>query len=207
MKILRFVLIFLLGVVLTAVMTAFEIPFWITYLSIIVLYALLLVAPTMYIVYRSNNLKRIERYLVTNKRKPLFAYALAIKSGNRESIIEAIQVILNKYKQPFIQQVYKTNLALFENNVSSVDLLAKQISKEPLRTYYMAYAEALKGNFEEARSLKENLKVAWMLHAIEAIIAKEKGDMEAFSKEADASIECARGIQKFSLVYSFKNMK
>ncbi|WP_144512075.1 hypothetical protein [Bacillus sp. FJAT-22090] len=207
MKILRFVLIFLLGVVLTAVMTAFEINFWITYLSIIVLYALLLVAPTMYIVYKSNNLKRIERYLVTNKRKPLFAYALAIKSGNRESIIEAIQVILNKYKQPFIQQVYKTNLALFENNVSSVDLLAKQISKEPLRTYYMAYAEALKGNFEEAHVLKENLSSAWMQHAIEAIIAKEKGNMEAFSKEAATSIECARGIQKFSLVYSFKNMK
>ena len=41
-------------------------------------------------------------------------------------------------------------------------------------------------------------------HAIEAIIAKEQGDMKTFRKEAEASVESARGVQKFSLLYSFQ---
>ena len=77
--------------------------------------------------------------------------ALAVKTGDRDAIIQVIQDILKKYKQPYMQEVYKTNLALYENNVSTFVILAKQISKEPLRTYYIAYSEALQGNFEEAR--------------------------------------------------------
>lgn len=207
MKILRYVFIILLGIALTVVMTFLELPFWLIYLSIVVLYLLLTVVPSMYIVYKSNNLKRIERYLEANKRKPLFAYPLAVKTGDLEIIIQAIQAILNKYKQPYVQEVYKTNLALYENDFSRFDNLSNQISKEPLRTYYQAYNQALKGNFKEARTLKVDLPAGWMPHAIEAIIAKKIGDMERFWEEANASVECARGVQKFNLFYSFKNIE
>ncbi|GGA21899.1 hypothetical protein [Psychrobacillus lasiicapitis] len=207
MKILRYVLIILLGMALTVVMSFLEVSLWIIYLSIIVLYILLLVVPPMYLVYKSNNLARIERYLEGNKKKPLFAYPLAVKAGDRTAIIQAINDILKKYKQPYMQEVYKANLALYENNISKFNTLARQISKEPLRTYYKAYAEALQGKFVEARALKESLQASWMKHSIEAIIAKEQGDMETFRKEVDSSIESARGIQKFSLLYSFKRFE
>lgn len=81
--------------------------------------------------------------------------------------------------------MYKTNLALYENNVSRIEQLANKL----------------------ARKLKENLPTGWMPYAIEAIIAKEQGDMEEFQNEAKNSIEHARGIQKFSLVYSFEHME
>lgn len=207
MKILRYVLIILLGIALTVVMSFLEIPFWIIYLSIVILYILLLVVPSMYIVYKSNNLAKIERYLEENKKKVLFTFPLAVKTGDLPTIIQAINDILKKYKQPYMQEVYKANLALYENNVSEFNILARQISKEPLRTYYKAYAEALQGKFVEARTLKESLQASWMKHSIEAIIAKEQGDMETFRKEADASIESARGMQKFSLLYSFKRFE
>lgn len=207
MKILRYVFIIFIGIALTVVMSFLELSFWFIYLSIIVLYILLLVVPQMYIVYKSNNLKRIERYLEEYKRKPLFAYALAIKSGDRDAIIQLINAILKKYKQPYMQEVYKTNLALYENNVATFDTLGRQISKEPLRTYYIAYSEALQGNYEEARTLIADLPDGWMPNAIEAIIAKELGDLETFQKEAKASVECARGIQKFNLLYSFHHME
>jgi len=207
MKILRYVFIILLGIALTVVMSFLELPFWLIYLSIVVLYILLLVVPQMYIVYKSNNLSRIERYIEENNKKPIFTYALAVKTGNREAIIQAINKILKKYKQPFMQEVYKTNLALYENDVSSFVIFAKQISKEPLRTYYRAYSEALQGNYEEARTLIGDLPEGWMPHAIEAIIAKENGDVERFREEAEASVESARGVQKFNLVYSFQHLE
>lgn len=207
MKIIQYILLFLLGIALTVTMLFFELPFWLIYVSIVIVYILLLVVPQMYTVYKSNNLKRIERYLEQNKRKPIFAYPLAVKSGNPEQINQAIQAILDKHKQTYMQEVYKTNMALYENNVSKIDHLSKQISKDPLRTYYMAYAEVLKGNFEEAYALKKNLPTGWMPHAIEAIISKERGDMNTFRKEAEISIDQASGVQKFNLLYSFKWME
>ncbi|WP_277587355.1 hypothetical protein [Psychrobacillus antarcticus] len=142
-----------------------------------------------------------------NKRKPIFAFPLVVKTGNREEMTATIQLILTKYKQPYMQEVYKTNLALFENNVSLFEQRAKQISKEPLHTYYIAYAEALKGNLKEALSLKEKLPVGWMPYAIDAIIAKEKGDLSAFRLAAKQSMDLARGVQKFNLVHSFEWME
>lgn len=207
MRLLPFIYIFIFGVVLTVALQFLELAFWLIYIVIIVVYVVLLVLPPIYTVYKSNDLKKIERFLEKNKRKPIFTYALAVKTGNREEIISAIQLILSKYKQPYMQQVYKTNLALFENNISLFEQRAKQISKEPLHTYYIAYAEALKGNFEDAYSLKGKLATDWMPYALDAIIAKEKGDLSAFQTASEQSIHLARGIQKLNLVYSFEWME
>ena len=207
MKILKYTVIFLIGIALTIILLFMEVPFWLIYITIVFVYIVLFVTPQMYTVYKSNNLKKIERYLEQNKQKPIPAYALAVKSGDRDKIIESVQNILTKHKQASIQEVYKTNLALYGQNVSKLEHHAKQISKLPLRTYYLAYAEALKGNFEEARTLKSYLTVDWMQHAIAAIIAQTEGDMQTYRKEADASIEHSRGIQKFMNVYAFKNME
>ena len=203
MRLLSFICIFIFGVVLTVALLFLELPFWLVYIVIIVVYIVLLVLPQMYTIYKSNNLKKIERFLEKNKQKPLFAYPLTVKTGNRDEIVSAIQLILSKYKQPYMQEVYKTNLALYESNVSLFEQRAKQISKEPLHTYYIAYAEALNRNFEEAHSLKEKLPVGWMPHALDAIIAKEKGDFDGFRIAANESIYLARGVQKFNLFYSF----
>lgn len=204
MKIIKYALIFVLGVMLATTMMFFELPFWFIYLSVVVIYLLLLLVPQMYTVYKSKDLDKIEQYLEKNKRKPIFAYPLALKTGNQEQIIQSIEEILKRHKQPYMQEVYKTILALFEGNVSKLEHQAKQISKEPLRTYYIAYAEALKGNFNEATTLKEQLPKEWMQHAIEAIIAKEQGNVELFEQEANKCIELATGVQKYGLYYSFE---
>ena len=204
MKIIKYALIFVLGVILATAMMFLELPFWFIYVSVVVIYLLLLVAPQMYTVYKSKDLNKIEQYLEKNKRKPIFAYPLALKTGDQEQIVRSIEEILKRHKQPYMQEVYKTMLALFENNVSKFEQLAKQISKEPLRTYYIAYAEALKGNFDEATTLKNQLPKEWMQHAIAAVIAKQQGNLDLFEKEADKSIDLATGVQKYSLYYSFQ---
>lgn len=204
MKIIKYALIFVLGVILATAMMFLELPFWFIYVSVVVIYLLLLVAPQMYTVYKSKNLNKIEQYLEKNKRKPIFAYPLALKTGDQEQIVRSIEEILKRHKQPYMQEVYKTMLALFENNVSKFEQLAKQISKEPLRTYYIAYAEALKGNFDEANTLKNQLPKEWMQHAIAAVIAKQQGNIDLFEKEVNICIDLATGVQKYSLYYSFQ---
>lgn len=204
MKILKYALIFVLGVILATAMMFLELPFWFIYVSVVIIYLLLLVAPQMYIVYKSKDLNKIENYLEKNRRKPIFAYPLALKTGDQEQIVRSIEEILKRYKQPYMQEVYKTILTLFEGDVSKMEHQAKQISKEPLRTYYIAYAAALKGNYDEANTLKEQLPKEWMNHAIAAVIAKEQGNMELFDIEANKCIELATGVQRYGLYYSLQ---
>ncbi len=206
MKILQLVFIFILGVLLTFTMLFYELPFWLIFITIMLFYFLIQIGPQLHTVYWSNNLKRIERHLIKHKKNPLFALPLAIKTEDREKIMQAIQEVLISYKSPYIQEVYKTMLAVYEGNVSRAESFAKQISKEPLRSYYIAYVEVLKGNYEEARSIKDvKLKSLWMKHAIEALIAKEKGDRLLYEKEASLSISHAKGVQKYSLYYSIQH--
>lgn len=207
MRLLPFLYVFVLGVVLTIALLALDLSFWLIYAVIIAVYIVLIVLPPIFTIYKSNNLKKVERFLEKNKQKPIFAYPLAVKSGKREETIHAVQLILSKYKQPYMQQVYKTNLALFENNLTMFEQHAEQISKEPLHTYYIAYAEAWKGNFESAQALKEKLPTGWMPSAIDALIAKERHDWDAFRIAAEESIRLARGVQKYNLYYSFKWME
>ena len=46
-----------------------------------------------------------------------------------------------------------------------------------------------------------------MPYALDAIIAKEKGDFSGFRLAADESIHLAKGVQKFNLIYSFDWME
>lgn len=46
-----------------------------------------------------------------------------------------------------------------------------------------------------------------MPHAIEGLIAYEQQDFGTFEKEALAAVTKARGLQKYLLFYSFKEMK
>ncbi len=205
MKFVQLGIIFILGVLLTFVMLFYELPFWLIFITVMVFYLLIQLAPQLYVVYGSNNLTRIEKHLIRNRKNPVFALPLALKNGDKEEIRKAIETILARYKSPYMQQVYKTILAIFERNVAGAEAHAKQIQKEPLRSYYIAYVEVLKGNYEEARNIKDSqLKSAWMQHAIEALIAKEQGNHTLYEEEAEKSIFHARGVQKFSLYYSFR---
>ena len=94
MRLLPFIYVFILGVVLTVALLSIDLPLGLIYVVIIAVYIVLIVLPPIYTIYKSNNLKKVERFLEKNKRKPIFAYPLAVKTGNREEIISAIQLDL-----------------------------------------------------------------------------------------------------------------
>lgn len=57
MNLLSFIYIFILGVALTVALQFMELPSWLIYIVIIVVYAVLLVLPPIYTIYKSNDLK------------------------------------------------------------------------------------------------------------------------------------------------------
>ena len=204
MKYIHVITTYIIGFVLMTFLFILHVPFWAVILISFIYFFSMLALPTLYTVYWSNNIQKIESYLKANKKKPLFAYSLALSHGNSEQEEEALRTIIARYKQPYMQHVYKTILALHQENISEASEHARSINKEPLKSYYAAYLAAKKGDFQEASHHEKNIRVKWMIHALHALYAREKRDIQTFQEEAEKAIEASRGIQKYILVYTYK---
>lgn len=206
MKFFRLSITFVLAFILSTFLFFLDFPFWVVILTTLVFLLAFVVLPQIFIVYRSNNEKSIEKYLIANKNKPIFAYPLALAHGNDVEIEGSLRAILAKHKQPYMQNVYKTILALHLKNIEAADIFAQKIDSEPLKSYYAAYIAAKKGNFEEAERHEENISVDWMIHSLHALYSSEKGDQETFSVESKKAIDGSRGVQKYIVIHSLKNV-
>jgi len=206
MNLFRLSATFVLGFILATFLFFLDFPFGVIILTIFIYFLAFVVLPQVFTAYRSNNLKSIEKFLEANKKKPMFAYPLALAHGNHVEVEESLRAILAKHQQPYMQNVYKTILALHLKNIEVADSTAQKIDGEPLKSYYAAYIAAVKGDFEEAVRHEENISVEWMLHSLHAIYAREKGHREEFDAESKKAIDESRGVQKYILVHAFKSM-
>lgn len=197
---------FIVGFILATFLFFLKIPLGIIISTLIVFFLAFIMLPQVFAAYRSNNIKTIEHFLVANQKKPIFAYPLALGRGNDAEVEENLRAILAKHQQPYMQNVYKTILALHLKNIDAADIYSKKIDSEPLQSYYAAYIAAKKGNFEVARLHEENVGVEWMIHALHALYAQEKGDHEEFKVESSQAIAKSRGVQKYTLLHSFKKV-
>ncbi|UZM97240.1 hypothetical protein OL548_18665 [Lysinibacillus sp. MHQ-1] len=53
----------------------------------------------------------------------------------------------------------------------------------------------------------DKLTQPWMQPAVEAVYAHSQNNKELFRQWADASIEQARGVQKYGLIHNFRQME
>lgn len=206
MKFLRLFTAFLGGMAITGFLISTGMSRWLVFLIVMSIYLAVMVLPGMYVVYFSNSLRRIERYIKRNRFKAIFAFPYALGHGSDQEIETAIERILATHKQETIQAVYRTVLAIHRGYPGIAAQHAEGIDREPIRSYYLAQAAATAGNLEHAAALNQRISEPWMKHAIEALIAYEKNDA-SFSPLVAKSVAAARGIQKYTLEKSFARMK
>ena len=206
MHLFRLVIVFLFAILMSSILIATGMQRLMVFFIVITFYLAAAVAPSIYITYFSTSLKRIDRFVKSNRRKPLFGYPYQIAYGNDEQIQQALQKILARHRQPELQQTYKALLAITQDQPGVARQYAEQIQRESLRTYYLAHAAANSGDYDHATELLEQLKEPWMRSAIRALIAFETNDPQ-FDRLAEDSIAAARGVQKYTLFHSFRRLK
>jgi len=199
-------IIFLLLISLSSFLIGIGVTRWIVFLLMVLIYFALLIGPTMWYTYKSNSMKGIGRFLKVYKNKPLYAYPYLTAHGNETEIKESLRKILSKYQQSSIQHTYGAILAILEKDLQKLKEQAEQIGTEPLQSYYLAYHAILKQKFNQAEEWKSKINEPWMIHALNALTAKEQGDSETFKHEAEEAVRLTRGVQKYSLYYSFKRL-
>lgn len=206
MKSLRLLMLFLIGMGVSAFLLSIDTPRWLVFAIVIIFYLTVMVLPGIYVTYFSNSLQQIERYIHRNRHKPIFAYPYALGHGNHEDVERSIKQILMLHKGPVMQSIYRTLLAIYRRQPGIAAQHATGIDREPMRSYYLAHIAASSGEFQRAAELNRQIHEPWMNHSIEALIAFENND-DTFRSHVEESVKAARGIQKYTLEKSFNRMK
>lgn len=193
----KFILLMIIGIVLTVVLLLFDVPGPIVYVIIMAIYLSVFTLRPMYIIYKSTSLQTIDRYIINNQRKPLFAYAYAVAYGSEAEIEGALKQILNKYKQQKIQHIYGANLALFQKDDRRLLEYALAMKDQNYNAYYSGIAYAMNGNLEKADECLINLKTSWMIHSLKAFIALKRGNKNDYLDGMNHSIASTAGIQRY----------
>lgn len=206
MRSLRLLPLFFIGMAGTALLLSYDLSRWLVFTIVIGFYLIAMVLPGVYAVYFSNSLPQIGRYIKRNRSKPIFAFPYALAHGNDQDVEQAIEQILKTHRQPELQSVYRTLLAIHRGQAAIAVQHAETIEREPLRSYYMAQAAVASGDLQRAQILSDGISEPWMKYSIVALIARETNDAE-FRQLADKSVQSARGVQKYTLQKNFERMK
>ena len=154
-------------------------------LGIFALIAVGMIYRHIHILYRTNNMEQVDKWVKNHRKEPIFAAFYASAYGTKEEQIQAIDVIIHHYKQPAIK--YNTSLLrpLWRRILVPAKVAARQIDKEPLTSYALCYIVRLEGRAADMRS--DKLTQPWMQPAIEAVYActiKDQANFRQFAMPA-----------------------
>ncbi|MFJ6208575.1 hypothetical protein [Lysinibacillus sp. NPDC092081] len=204
MKITKLAIFYLFIFILTLLLSLAGVRLFIT-IGIIALIAIAMIYRHIHILFRTNNMKMVDKLLKDRKKDPFFAYPYALAYGTREDQLHSLETAIVKYKQPAIKYNCKFLMAIMKENLEEAKDAADKINKEPLTSYAKCYIAALEGRTTDMRS--NQLTKPWMQPAIEAVYAYKMKNETALHHHAQESIEMARGVQKYALIHAFEKMK
>lgn len=200
----KFIPIIVFGLILGVLSAMFDWPMWVPFVFILVV-GFIPVGNMLYVAYGTTNLDHVRNYLQKNKKDPMCAYLLTVENGTKADEIEAIDKILARYRQPVMQHTYEMNKAIRLDDFETAAHFADKLGSHYFAAYGKASIAALTGQFDEARSYTQ--KHEWMTAAIEVMIAYTANDKASFKTYGDEAIAKTKGMQRYTLVYSFRKME
>ena len=183
-------------------MVIFNIALWILFVLVIAI-SLGRTAYIIHILYRSQDVKIIERFLTSSMKNPLYNYTLSLKSSSVDIQRQAIDNILATYKSPIMQATHRANRAMLDYQYPVAKQFAEQIPNDLMRNYHLALIDATQGQ-EKAQHCV--LAKPWMTSLITAVFHYKKGQLDEYEIQKKNALQQSRGIQYFTNYYFFEHI-
>ncbi|KGR78394.1 hypothetical protein [Ureibacillus manganicus] len=194
-----FIIYFFIAILGYALADFLNWPSWTVFLLLIIAFVIML-CRMLYVMYGTKNIKKVERFLASNRKEPIYAFVFEQANGSKVDQLNSIENILRKYPKGYIHQNYLFVRELLNENYHSALNEAEKIGKEPYMSYSKALVYATEGNREQA--LFYQLDKQWMKEAILATLAKAEKNQKVYETHKENAINASRGIQRFGLIHS-----
>lgn len=196
--------ILLVAFILGLVVAALNWPIWIVFV-VIILFSVLRFYRMYQIVYKSRNIEQMAKFFKTNKRNPLYGYTASLQSMDNATIKAASERVLAKYKQPELQAIHKTNIAILEKDYTKAQREIQPIANTGQGQITLAQIFALHNKPFEIKKL--NFDEPWAKAMVAAILALHKKDVATFEEQRKIALENSAGMQHFSNYYTLEKLK
>ncbi len=183
-------------------MVIFNIPF----LILVVLVITISLGRTAYVInilYRCQDVTKIERFLKSSMKNPLYNYTLSLKSSSVDIQRQAIDNILATYKSPIMQATHRANRAMLDYQYPVAKQFAEQIPNDLMRNYHLALIDATQG---QAKAQNYVFAKPWMTSLIAAVFHYKKGQLDEYEIQKKNALQQSRGIQYFTNYYFFEHI-
>lgn len=205
-KYVNYIIVIVISVLLALSLYTAGLQPWIVFTIIMIFTFVLTMGYPFYIIYKSRNLKLINRYLTNHRSKPIFGYAYALAHGTDEEVITSLQRVLKSYANAEVQQVYKANLYFHQKEWRNLVEFSKTMADPAYRNYYSGIGYTMNNNLERASECLAKLGTPWMVHSLKGIIAAKQKKREVFEKEMAVATKQAVGMQRHVLHYTLKRV-
>lgn len=196
--------ILLIAFILGVVVAALKWPIWVVFV-IIILFSVLRFYRMYNIVYKSKNIEQMAKFFQANKRNPLYGYTASLQSMDNATIKAASERILAKYKQPELQAIHKTNIAILEKDYAKAQREIQPIAGTGQGQITLAQIHALRNKPLEIQKL--SFDEPWAKAMVAAILALHKKDLTTFEEQRKIALDNSTGMQHFSNYYALEKLK
>ncbi|GEK31462.1 hypothetical protein KZO01_17710 [Kurthia zopfii] len=195
MNILKFVVIYVVVLVLGIGAVALGVPQTVA-LTFFTVTAIVLVIAYMYAMTSTRNTKLTKFAIKFQKKSPMFAYVLAVQDGTLEDELAAIALVEKKVKNEETVLDYQFLRALRLNNLTEAKQIVSTMKTSPRKRFNIAILEAALGKYGVARGL--SLDFIWMEYYVEAYVANMQGNKEKYEEFMQKTIDETKGLQKLT---------
>ncbi|MFF5996916.1 hypothetical protein AAGS61_19580 [Lysinibacillus sp. KU-BSD001] len=193
-----------LALILGISFSALDWPIWAA-LVVFALIASLEIPWMLYILYRSQNLKGITKYINQQRNNPMFNYLYQLREGSDAQITAALDRVLEKYNNQKLQAIYGANRAVFLKDFDAARRLIAPVAQTEIGQYTLALVAALENDETEMNNY--TVQTPWMQSGLNAHLAFARGDRVTFERNMKQSINESKGIQYYSNIHMFERMK
>jgi len=155
---------------------------------------------TLYLLYRSTNMTRIEKFVRRNKRHPYYAYVLAYIEGNLQEQKRHLERMKNRGKYGQVKALGLTSIYLEEGDVAAAKNEAAHIKIPDAAAYTQALIALHEQDWDSFHQWRQKVTSKPLSIVLQAEEAFARGKMPEADRLAEEAIRHAHGLQRLLLI-------
>ncbi|OMF27590.1 hypothetical protein BK133_19230 [Paenibacillus sp. FSL H8-0548] len=176
-----------------------DLPIIYIFIAALLIVTVFIIWPHNHLIFRETNIKRLEKFLIKQRKKPALYLFYAAANQQDEEVEQLIGKLLIKYKQPNRQALYKAIHGMYRKNSAAVKSEIARIQPVEYRFYYETYFQIEEGDLETARANAAKISKLWMRAALLSEIEIKAGNRSEAISLARQALQSCRGVQRYLL--------
>lgn len=160
--------------------------------------------PNFYVMHFGSDLKKIEKALISNRSVPLYNFFFASANRDNKEVAFSIEALLNRYKSPSKQALFKTLHAAYKEEILTVKEEIKLITPKKSQYFYQVLVCIEEGNIIEAEKYINLIDKPVTKNILKIEMMLKVGQLAEAYQLSLQTLEQSKGIQKYTIYKSIE---